>query len=356
MHMPVTDGFGFVEQIRQSPKLVPVTVVMLSSGGHPGDVQHCRKLGIHSYLYKPVRKQELLTAILRSLGHSQTSAIPVAPAAPSLQPKGLHILLAEDNLTNQTVAKRMLAKMGHSLVIANNGKEALLQLTTAHFDLVLMDIQMPEMDGLTAAMKIREGEGLTRTHLPIIAMTAHAMTGDREHYLASGMDGYVSKPISRHELEEAIAEVLLVGSDTHTVTNGRPSDSALASAVTWDVGATLERLGGDEELLHEVLGIFLEEVPRHMASLRQAIAESDAGAIEGVAHTLKGELGYLGIAGVSQKAREMEEFGQKSEFRLAAELYGVFEPEVSETLFSVRRLIRTRAAPAIASARPGVSQ
>jgi HPt (histidine-containing phosphotransfer) domain-containing protein len=166
----------------------------------------------------------------------------------------------------------------------------------------------------------------------------------------------VSKPISRREMEEAIAGVLLVGSVTYAVTNKKEPNSAVASAVTWDVGTTLERLGGDEELLHEVLGIFLEEVPRHMASLRQAIAESDAGAIEGVAHTLKGELGYLGIAGVSQKAREMEEFGQKSEFRLAAELYGVFEPEVSETLFSVRRLIRTRAAPAIASARPGVSQ
>jgi signal transduction histidine kinase/DNA-binding response OmpR family regulator len=356
MHMPITDGFDFVEQIRHTPELMLVTVVMLTSAGHPGDVQLCRKLGILSYLYKPVRKQELLTAILRALGHSQTSAIPVAPAAPSLKPKGLHILLAEDNRTNQTVAKRMLAKMGHSLVIANNGKEALLRLATAHFDLVLMDIQMPEMDGLTAAMKIREGEGLTRTHLPIIAMTAHAMTGDREHCLASGMDGYVSKPISRRELEEAIAGVLLMGSVTYAVTNKKEPNSAVASAVAWDVGATLERLGGDEELLHEVLGIFLEEVPRHMASLRQAIAESDAGAIEGVAHTLKGELGYLGIAGVSQKAREMEEFGQKSEFRLAAELYGVFEPEVSETLFSVRRLIRTRAEPAIASARPGVSQ
>jgi two-component system, sensor histidine kinase and response regulator len=356
MHMPVTDGFGLVEQIRHSPELLLVTVVMLTSAGHPGDVEHCRKLGIHSYLYKPVRKQELLTAILRSLGHSQVSSISTAPAAPSVQLKGLHILLAEDNRTNQTVAKRMLVKMGHYLVIANNGKEALLRLATDHFDLVLMDIQMPEMDGLTTTMKIREGERATRTHLPIIAMTAHAMKGDREQCLASGMDGYVAKPISRRELEEAIAGVLPVGSDTHTVTNQRVPASAPAGAITWDVGATLESLGGDEELLHEVLGIFLEEVPRHMASLRRAIAESDAGAIEGLAHTLKGELGYLGIAGVSQKAREMEEFGQKSHVRLAAELYGIFEPEVSEILVSVRRLIRTRAEPEIAAARPGVSQ
>jgi signal transduction histidine kinase/CheY-like chemotaxis protein len=351
-HMPVTDGFGLVEQIRRNPKLVLVTVVMITSGGHPGDVQLCRQLGIRSYLYKPVRKQELLTAILRALGHSQTKAVQVAPAAFSSQLKSLHILLAEDNRTNQTVAKRMLAKMGHSLVIANNGKEALLRLIAGHFDLVLMDIQMPEMDGLSTTMKIREGEGLTRTHLPIIAMTAHAMTGDREHYLASGMDGYVSKPISRRELEKAIAGVLRVGSGTHTVPNKRAPDSALAGVIFWDVDATLERLGGDEELLYEVLGIFLEEVPRHMASLRRAIAERDPGAIEGLAHTLKGELSYLGIAEVSQRAREMEELGQTSQFPSAAELYEIFEPKVSEVLASVRRLIRTRAE--WIATRPGV--
>jgi two-component system, sensor histidine kinase and response regulator len=356
LHMPVTDGFAFVGQIRRTPGLLLVTVLMLTSAGHPGDVERCRKLGIHSYLYKPVRKQELLTSILRALGHTQTTATPVAPAAPSLPPRGLHILLAEDNRTNQTVAQRMLTKMGHSLVIANNGKEALMQLSTGHFDLVLMDIQMPEMDGLTTTRKIREGEVVTGAHLPIIAMTAHAMRGDRERYLESGMDGYVSKPISRRELELAISGVLLMVIGTPTVTDERAPMSALDGAITWDVGATLEKLGGDEELLHEVLGIFLEEVPKHMASLRRAIAESDGGAIEGLAHTLKGELGYLGIAAVSQKAREMEESGQKSDFRLAAELYGIFEPGVSEILLSVRRLVQTRAEKDLSGARPGVSQ
>ena len=126
--------------------------------------------------------------------------------------------------------------------------------------------------------------------------------------------------------------------------------------IALDMDCVLESLGGDKELLRDVLGILLEELPRHMASLRQAIAESDAGAIEGVAHTLKGELGYLGIAGVSQKAREMEEFGQKSQFSLAAELYEIFEPEVSEILFPVRQLIRTRAEPEMAVVRPGVSR
>jgi PAS domain S-box-containing protein len=124
------------------------------------------------------------------------------------QPKGLNILLAEDNRINQTVAKRMLERMGHSLAVAENGNEALLLLKTGSFDLVLMDIQMPEMDGLTATARIREGETITHTHIPIIAMTAHAMKGDRERCLAAGMDGYISKPISALELETAIAETL----------------------------------------------------------------------------------------------------------------------------------------------------
>jgi signal transduction histidine kinase/CheY-like chemotaxis protein len=208
MHMPVMNGFGLVEQIRSHPELSPVTVIMLTSGGHPGDAEECRKLGIPSYLYKPVRKRELLGAILRALGHSQAAAPAAAAqlAAPSRQRKGLHILLAEDNRTNQTVATRVLQKMGHSLQIAANGKEALALLASERFDLVLMDIQMPEMDGLTATGRIRESERGTRMHLPIIAMTAHAMKGDRERCIEAGMDGYVSKPISSEDLEMAIAD------------------------------------------------------------------------------------------------------------------------------------------------------
>ena len=208
MHMPVMNGFGLVEQIRSHPGLSPVTVIMLTSGGHPGDAEECRKLGIPSYLYKPVRKRELLGAILRALGHSQAVAPAAAapPAAPSRQREGLHILLTEDNRINQTVATRVLQKMGHSLEIAANGKEALALLASARFDLVLMDIQMPEMDGLTATGRIRESERGTRMHLPIIAMTAHAMKGDRERCIEAGMDGYVSKPISSEDLEMAIAD------------------------------------------------------------------------------------------------------------------------------------------------------
>jgi CheY-like chemotaxis protein len=219
MNMPEMDGFTLVEQMRSDPKLSAVTVMMLTSASHRGDVERCRQLGIRAYLFKPVRKRELLTAILAALGQSAAASpsAPVFKAAQPAQAKGLRILLAEDNRVNQIVATRVAEKMGHSVVVAGNGQLALLLLATQPFDLVLMDVQMPEMDGLTAARKIRESEQSTPFHLAIIAMTAHAMKGDRERCIAAGMDGYVSKPISGPLLGEEIASVMGEGDKTATV-------------------------------------------------------------------------------------------------------------------------------------------
>jgi CheY-like chemotaxis protein len=334
--------------MRRRPEVFPVTVIMLTSAGHSGDAEHCRQLGIHSYLYKPVRKQELLATILRALGHPQTSLPPaVMPAPRPAREASLHILLAEDNRTNQTVAKRMLQKMGHTVVVAGNGKEAISLLPAHRFDLILMDIQMPEMDGLSATRAIRESERATRRHLPIIAMTAHAMKGDRERCIEAGMDGYVSKPISRQEVEVALRGVLGLRGEPAPITGleAKPLEAlqehatppAAPSGIVWKMDETLERLGGDEKLFHEVIEIFLDDVPKHLASLRRAIAAGDAEAVEGAAHTLKGELGYLGISEVSQKARELEAFGRNSDLRFAADLYATLASDLSELLTSMRR-------------------
>jgi two-component system sensor histidine kinase/response regulator len=360
MHMPGMDGFALVQEIRSRPKISPVTVVMLTSGGHSGDAEHCRKLGIHSYLCKPVRRQELLAAILRALGHPQTLASPLAVTPVAPQTRRLHILLAEDNRTNQAVATRMLQKMGHSTVVAGNGKEVLLLLTLHRFDLVLMDIQMPEMDGLTATRKIRESERETQLHLPIIAMTAHAMKGDRERCVEAGMDGYVSKPISSKEVAEAIASIPRLQDE---VTPGvslevNQGEATLPTAprIVWNMGETLERLGGDETLFREVIEIFLDDVPKHMTSLGRAIEAGDAAAVEGAAHTLKGELGYLGISEVSQKARELEEFGRNSDLRFAAALYATFATELAELLTSMRSTMRANPSVEMVAAPPGSSE
>jgi HPt (histidine-containing phosphotransfer) domain-containing protein len=221
-----------------------------------------------------------------------------------------------------------------------------------------MDIQMPEMDGLMTTKKIREREKGTRLHMPIIAMTAHAMKGDRERCIEAGMDGYVSKPISSLELKEAIAAAFNQRGSSEFVSslNADQEEAPPPTAIAWDMGKTLERLGGDKELCREVIEIFLNDVPKHMASLRRAIEDGDAEAIERTAHTLKGELGYLGILEISKIAHDMETFGQRSDLRLAANLYATLEPEISEVLASMRKAVGLHPDVEMVTGWPGANQ
>ena len=210
--MPDMDGFTLAERIRQTPALAGATIMMLSSADLPGDTARCRALGIATYLTKPIKQSELLDAILTVMGHGAV-AIPdmVRLNAPTPGPAGqLRVLVAEDNAVNQRLAMRLLEKRGHHVVVRGNGRDAVAALNDAPFDVVLMDVQMPEMDGFEATAAIRAQEQQTGVHVPIIAMTAHAMKGDEERCLQSGMDGYVSKPIQPDTLFEAIDRVLTV--------------------------------------------------------------------------------------------------------------------------------------------------
>ncbi len=210
-NMPEVDGFTLVEQARKEADLRQTIIMMLTSGGQQGDVAHCRELGIAAHLIKPVSQSELLDAILRVLGTKPRPAErprPVTrPSAREAQ-QGLRILLAEDNVVNQRLASRLLEKRGHRVVVTSNGREAVEALERQSFDLVMMDVQMPEVDGFEATALIRQRENSTGAHLPIIAMTAHAMKGDRERCLAAQMDGYVAKPIKAEELFKEIEQVL----------------------------------------------------------------------------------------------------------------------------------------------------
>jgi two-component system, sensor histidine kinase and response regulator len=207
VHMPEMDGFDLVETIRSRPAIAGIGVVMLTSGGGTDEIERSRKMDIKSYAHKPIRRRELFSAIVRASGHLPVAG-PSTVAAWRAPARRLHILLAEDSRINQAIASRILKKLGHTLEIANNGNEALSLLALKPFDLVLMDVQMPEMDGLSATASIRERESSTQTHIPIIAMTAHAMRGDRERCMDAGMDGYVSKPINVPDLETEIAAAL----------------------------------------------------------------------------------------------------------------------------------------------------
>ena len=209
MHMPGMDGFALIEQIRQRPELATAVIMMLTSAGHRGDANRCRELGVSAYLLKPIRQSELREAIARVLGApALAGAIPLVTRY-SLQDardpaEVLHILVAEDNFVNQRLATRLLEKRGHRVAVAANGCEALKALGEASYDLVLMDVQMPVMDGMEATAKLREMEKLTGRHQPVVAMTAHAMKGDQELCFAAGMDGYLTKPIHRQELDEVL--------------------------------------------------------------------------------------------------------------------------------------------------------
>jgi CheY-like chemotaxis protein len=208
VNMPDSDGFALVEEIRQSRDLAGVAVIMATSATLGKDVERCRHLGITAHLTKPVRQSDLRAAILVGLGRGPGDQPGARLQYQRLRRRrrNLRILVAEDNLVNQKLATRLLEKAGHMVVVAANGRHALEALESEEFDLVLMDVQMPEMDGLDAAAAIREREQRTREHQPIIAMTAHAMKGDREKCMAAGMDGYVTKPIRPDDLWQAIEQ------------------------------------------------------------------------------------------------------------------------------------------------------
>jgi two-component system, sensor histidine kinase and response regulator len=341
MHMPEMDGLTLVERMRSCPGLSMPTIMMLTSTARGHEVQRCRELGISPCLYKPVRRDELLTAIRRALG--------LEPATPEVAPlagdrhshRRLRILIAEDNRINQMVAIRVIEHMGYEGTIAANGRRALDLLAAQTFDLVLMDVQMPEMDGFTATAKIREMEERLGHHTPILAVTAYAVHGDRERCLAAGMDGYVVKPLTGRELAEAIRRVY-PDEPLREPPAGEAAAGQEETSAAWNAMLTLERLEGDERLLAEVVEIFLEEAPRQLAGLGAALSQGQADAVVRIAHSLKGELSYFGIAGVAERARRLENLARAGEFTSLGAEFAQFAPEVERVMQSMRGTAKPR--------------
>ncbi len=340
-NMPVMDGFALAEKIQERSARnggAEATVLMLTSGGHPGEATRCKQLGISAYLLKPVAKADLMAAILTALSPHQGKMSP-SPALVTRHTlrqsaRKLRILVAEDNAVNQAVILRMLQKMGHTPVLAQTGKEALALASKEKFDLAFMDVQMPEMDGMAATAAIRERETISRTHLPIFAMTAHAMTGDRERCLEAGMDGYITKPVRFSDVEQALS-----GLASAPVTPAQPAAAALASA-SWNKAEALSRIGGDEELLQELCQIFLENSPKLLQTLRQAVADGDADGVMRAAHSLKGESGYLSASATSHAARQLEEMGRNKNLSRAGDTLAVLEQELANLLLDLKQLHR----------------
>ena len=270
-----------------------------------------------------LRNPDVLIVDDKCAGAGMVNRDRVARHETQIQLRKLRILLAEDNPINQKVGVKLLEKMGHQPTVARDGREVLAALATATYDLVFMDVQMPEIDGLTATRKIREREQQTGTHIPIIAMTAHAMKGDQERCLAAGMDGYLTKPVSSAQIAQAIARV--PGARASTLS---PEPQVQKKTAGWNRAIALERVEGDEALLSELVQVFLEDLPVQLDSIQEGAAAADFEAIERIAHTLKSELLYLGLSEIAEKAKSLEQQGREHDLPAAREFFPVLKADL----------------------------
>ena len=337
VHMPDRDGFDLVETVRGDLQIGSTIIMMLTSGDQPGDIARCEQMGVACYLLKPVKQSELYDAIALALGlRSEKEEGAEAPSELSRPSRPLRILLAEDSLVNQKLALGLLEKRGHAVTVANNGREAIAKTESQTFDLALMDVQMPEMDGLEATAAIRARERRHGGHLPIIAMTAHAMKGDRERCLEAGMDGYVTKPIRTRALFDAIESLAGPAEQRNGPTDSgesqRPDDTTPKGHADVDWAETLRALGGDPKLLKAVIDAAVEECPRLLEKIRQAVGENDPGALRVAAHALKGSIRYFGTGSAYRIAYQLEAMARDARLEKAEESLATLEGEVARLM------------------------
>jgi two-component system sensor histidine kinase/response regulator len=324
--MPGTDGYELARQINDNPHYAGATIMMLSSSDAS---LRGPKPRLAASLMKPIKQSELFDAIMTSLGVSLRRD-EKEPAAAAIAPvRSLRVLLAEDNAVNQKFVVHVLEKRGHNVRVVCNGREALSALEEGGFDLVLMDVQMPEMGGFEATAEIRSRERVTGGHQPVIAMTAHAMKGDRERCLEAGMDDYISKPIQASRLFELIE--CHVGADESSEV---PSDSGFNSQQACD------RLGGDEELLQELVRVFVDEWPRWRQELTDAIAGGDLPRVRRLGHTVKGALGHFALKQAESAALRLETLPPECNPAEADEAYGVLTSEIARALPQLEAVVR----------------
>jgi two-component system sensor histidine kinase/response regulator len=337
-NMPDMDGFAVAAAIAAEPTLTNATVMMLTSSGEYGDQSRCASLGIAAYLTKPVYSADLRNAIERALGTKPAVVDATPPGrerggtlAMSSSTPAVRVLLVEDNMVNQRVAAGLLTKRGHQVTIAQHGGEALTQLEQHTFDVVLMDLQMPVMGGLEATAAIRARERGTNAHIRIIAMTAHAKTCDRERCLNAGMDGYLSKPVSPHMLFAVVEQP----ADAPATRPAKAAEPAVDPR-TFDPDALRDRLCGDEELITDVIRLFLEDCPGRLAAIKDAVTRKHAEDLRTSAHALKGSAANLSATGLFEAARVLERMGAESRMAGAEGAWRQLSMEASHVISVLR--------------------
>ena len=311
--MPEMDGFEVARRIHVEPAFSDVKVIMLTSAGQFEAV--CQTTpGVAACLTKPARQSELLDAIINVVSGpvgTKSRAAPPARRRIAKTRRSLRILVAEDNRVNQELVFELLRQRGHTATVAADGAKALKALNRERFDAVLMDVQMPNLSGLEATRAIRHAERSTGRHVPIVAMTAHAMKGDRERCLEAGMDGYVAKPIQAAELFAAVEGVASPSNASGESPHPEKAPGGL------DPETILKHFGGDEGLLHRLADVFRDDCPRMMAEIQKALKAGDAEAVAGAAHVFKGAAANFGASDVVGVAKRMEAAGREGDLRQA---------------------------------------
>jgi PAS domain S-box-containing protein len=333
-HMPKMDGFEVAARVKKDPHLRHATVILLTSAGRREDVTRAKTLGVAAALTKPIKQSELWDAIVTALhvpGRAKKRPSMTRERALGAK-RPLRILVAEDNPVNQQLALHLLERRGHSAIVAENGREALAAIEKNIFDLVLMDVQMPEMGGLEATRAIREKEKSTGKHLPVVAMTAHAMQGDRERCLEAGMDGYLAKPLDPKIFLQVVEGTALPGGTSET------EPSILKSEQTVDNSTLLARFGGDRKLVIKLVNAFRKDCPRMITRIGSAIRSRDAAALADAAHALKGSVGNFGASAAFETAREVEKLAREGKLDGARELSGTLEERIAAFLLALQAI------------------
>jgi len=327
-HIPDIDGFGLAEEIKHNPDFNSTIIMMLTSADCPEDIARCKQLGIMSYLLKPVKQSELLEAIQLALGIViPEPAVPMAVADHRDLVKNLRILVAEDSLVNQQLIVALLEGQGHNVTLANNGREAAEAADASAFDLILMDVQMPVMDGFEATSVIRTREKESGIHIPIVAMTAYALKGDQERCLQAGMDNYISKPIRAQDLFDMIDHMF-------AEMKQRAEEGSLApDAVNWP--SVLQVANGNKSVAKEMLKTASQELMQLMTTIHQTLTGDDYEGLRYAAHAMRGSGWYFGATSVCELTGKLEEVAGLHDRSAAAEITANLEDEVNRVLHAL---------------------
>ena len=335
-NMPGMDGFEVADRIASMPEASGVTVIMLSSSGQSGDAVRCRELGVSAHLSKPISPSELLRNIVRVLSRPGEELQRLVAKDKVFGSR--RVLVAEDNAVNRQLVVGILERRGHAVAVAHNGREAVAALELENIDLVLMDVQMPVMGGLEATRLIREREAATGRHVPIVALTARAMKGDREMCLAAGMDDYLTKPIDRRDLLRLVESVRGPVHLEQVPAETKPTVETTAGS--FEFGDFAERFGGDATLTSEVAALFVAESPAMLLRLKESIRRQSPEEIRLAAHALKGSVSTFTVIGAMETAGRIEEFARAGKVDEASALLGDIEPQIAQLVAALRAFMR----------------